>query len=138
MVLLLFESVTRLPKGHWFMKLQWIVVFLLLTLQFIYPVVFSLVFSFSFFVYNFFFLLNLMEFYMHCVKNFDGFQNDWQLLWNPSNWMIFRVLLCCLFAPSQYSGMGSSIPGAPEYQVFGWGQSSGLAIKCPPLWIESG
>ena len=41
-------------------------------------------------------------------KEFDGFQNDWQLLWNPSNWMIFRVLLCCLFAPSQYSWMGHS------------------------------
>ena len=137
-MLLLVESVMRLPKGHWFMKLQWIVVFLLLTLQFIYPVVFSLVFSFSFFVYNFFFLLNLMEFYMHCVKNFDGFQNDWQLLWNPSNWMIFRVLLCCLFAPSQYSGMGSSIPGAPDCQKFWWGQSSVVAIKCLPLWLESG
>ena len=33
--------------------------------------------------------------------------------------MIFRVLLCCLFAPSQYSGMGSSIPGAPDCQKIG-------------------
>ena len=60
-----------------------------------------------FFLFSFWFLH--IEFYKHCVKNFDGFQNDWQLLWNPSNWMIFRVLLlCCLFAPSQYSRMGSS------------------------------